>query len=189
MNQDGVNIAFELMLDEIQMVINQLNDEGAGFFKNGDYSKAQQLGAVGTELNSFRQKLEKLQSEWNRGFDASTRSRINTNRIESRIPFKKKGRITKLAIIFPDGTKINENSAAQTFVNAIAKLGVERVKSLNLFINRVPLVSSFKDKRYSTSQFPCGSYFIITHSSTKQKKILIDSISKKLKEDIKTEIY
>ncbi|GAP21633.1 hypothetical protein [Leptolinea tardivitalis] len=188
MNQDGVNIAFELMLDEIQLVIEQLNDEGANFFKNGDYSQAGNLGSVGKELSTFREKLEKLRDEWNRGFDITTRQRVNSKKIERHIPLAKKKGKTGLRITFSDGTQIKEKTAALSFVNAINKIGVERVKSLNFVVNKIPLVCLYKDKRYGPSQYRLGQYYIITHSSTLEKKSILQDISKKINEKIEIEI-
>lgn len=188
MNQDGVNIAFELMLDEIQAVIQQLNDEGAAFFKNGEYSKAQKLSLVGDALGQFRVKLEQLKAEWNRGFDAATRRRVRSDQIGTRVFSHQKRRKTILAITFPDGTRICESVAARSFVMAIEKVGVERVKQLDMNVCGVPLIATQRIDRYGKSQWPCGKFYVMTHSSTESKKEALQRIAKELSLQLRVEI-
>lgn len=188
MNQDGVNIAFELMLEEIQSVISELNEEGASYLQNGDYSKLEKIVGTGKELSAFKEKLEKLKFEWNRGFDATTRQRIKSDRIEKRIPFRKKNNRTGIIAIFADGQKIAGDTAARTFVEIINRIGVERVKNLDIHVNRIPLISTFKDEKYGASQYTCGKYYVITHSSTIEKANILNRIISLLNEKIKVEI-
>jgi len=40
MEKNEVNEAFEILLEEIEVVVNALNEEGAQAFRAGDYEKA-----------------------------------------------------------------------------------------------------------------------------------------------------
>jgi len=53
MNKNEVNIAFEILLEEIELVANQLNESGADAFRIGDYDKARQAIEEATRLADF----------------------------------------------------------------------------------------------------------------------------------------
>ena len=63
MKRDGVSVAFEMILEEIQAVEAQLNLEGASAFKESRYKDADRLSATGKQLSEFRGKLEALRKE------------------------------------------------------------------------------------------------------------------------------
>ena len=54
MKRDGVSVAFEMIMEEIEAVEAQLNEEGATAFKNSQYANADRLSAAGKELKQFR---------------------------------------------------------------------------------------------------------------------------------------
>jgi hypothetical protein len=64
MNKNEVNSAFELLLEEIEIVANQLNESGANAFRAGDYDKARRAIEEATRLAGFREKIKTLQREW-----------------------------------------------------------------------------------------------------------------------------
>ena len=64
MNKNEVNTAFEILLEEIELVANQLNESGADAFRGGDYAKARQAIEEATRLADFREKVKLLQQEW-----------------------------------------------------------------------------------------------------------------------------
>lgn len=97
-----------------------------------------------------------------------------------------KNKKTNLKVIFPDGKTIQNKKASETFVETIKIIGVEKVKNLELQINKISLVSDKKSNKYI--QHPLGNYFIITHSSTKNKKSCLDDISKKLNLNLDVQI-
>jgi hypothetical protein len=87
---------------------------------------------------------------------------------------------TGLLIIMPNGKRISHSTAAESLVAAIEELGIERVKSLGFAVSSVPLVSTTKDSKYGQSQRKCGHYYVITHSSTKRKKAILEKIALRL---------
>ncbi len=97
-----------------------------------------------------------------------------------------KSPITRLKIIFADGHTIHEAKATETFVKFVKEVGVERVRSLGLKQCKVPLVSNTIDKKYGKSQKPLGDgWYLITHSSTKDKIRDIKKIAKAFKIKLK----
>lgn len=107
--------------------------------------------------------------------------------IEDPVIKGKKGPRIKIKVIFPDGIVIQNNKVAETFVQSIKKMGVDKVKSLNIQINNIPLIDNKKDRFYQQHEVS-GPLYIITHTSTKHKIALLEDISEKLNSNIKIEI-
>lgn len=64
MDRNEVYTAFEILLEEIEYVANQLNDSGASAFRLGDYHKARTAIEDVTRLAALREKVKSLQKEW-----------------------------------------------------------------------------------------------------------------------------
>ncbi len=64
MNKNEVNVAFEILLEEIEEVFNILSKEGEEAFKSQDFDKAKYLIETGERLKIFREKVKGLQKEW-----------------------------------------------------------------------------------------------------------------------------
>jgi len=64
MQGNEVNTAFEILLEEIELVVNQLNEDGAQAFKEGDYDTTRRTIEEATRLAEFREKVKALQKEW-----------------------------------------------------------------------------------------------------------------------------
>lgn len=80
----------------------------------------------------------------------------------------------ELVVTMLNGEVINHKRASNTFVEVIEKLGIERVKDLNKkYI--IPLISDSEHPKYN--QGKSGNYYIMTGSSTKTKKRLLDEIA------------
>ncbi len=92
---------------------------------------------------------------------------------------------TRLVVTMPNGAVIDHNNAATTFTEVIEKLGIKRVKDLNKE-DIIPLISTYKDDKYIQRQ--SGPYYIMTHNSTKKKKILLDEIAADLGEPLTVDI-
>ena len=96
-----------------------------------------------------------------------------------------RGNATKLIVKFPDGTVIAEPKAVDTFVKAVKKIGVEKVRSVvekeNLVFCRVPVISNRRDSKYGKSQKDLGGgWLLITHSNNPMKKNFLDKVSEAL---------
>jgi len=96
---------------------------------------------------------------------------------------------TGLKVTFPDGTIIQENYAKYTLVETIKKIGVMKVRGLELKLSGVLLVSNRVDDNYGNSQeLVDGGWYITTHSSTKAKASILQKISKMLGLKLKIEV-
>lgn len=85
---------------------------------------------------------------------------------------------TKLRVIKPNGTVIEEKNASDTFVEAVKQAGLLKVRDLGLKHCRINIVSTTKDKKYGGSQQEVEpGLYVITHSNTEDKKKNLEKIS------------
>ena len=185
MKSDCVTTAFEIILEEIDSVVDEVNSQGANFLQNNDYAKAKELIETGTKLHALHDKLELLKQEWIKGLDEPTRRQVNveTNVAARSIASGPKAPKTGLNVTFKDGTVISGANASEIFAKTIKKFGFQRVVDLNEKVYGFPLVTKRKSLT-DYSQTAIDGYFVLTHLSNedKQKKLL--KISDALKEKI-----
>ena len=92
---------------------------------------------------------------------------------------------TRLVVTMPNGERIAHHVAANSFVEVIEKLGIEKVKNLGLEGSRFPLISTSKlHKRQRKS----GQYYITILYNTKIKKKYLEKIASQLGVQLKVEI-
>ncbi len=95
---------------------------------------------------------------------------------------------TILRVTFPDGTVIADKKAKITFAEVIKRIGLMRVRNLGISFCHVPIVSNTLDKKYGQAQIPVGDgLYVMTHSSTHDKKKQLDKIAKELGIKLKVE--
>lgn len=88
---------------------------------------------------------------------------------------------TVLRVTFPDGTVIADKKAKITFAEVIKRIGLLKVRNLGISFCHVPIVSNTLDKKYGQAQIPVGDgLYVMTHSSTHDKKKQLDKISQVL---------
>ena len=88
---------------------------------------------------------------------------------------------TVLRVTFPDGTVIADKKAKITFAETIKRIGLMKVRNLGISFCHVPIVSNTLDKKYGQAQIPVGDgLYVMTHSSTHDKKKQLDKIAKDL---------
>lgn len=88
---------------------------------------------------------------------------------------------TGLCVRLRDGSVIQEIDAATTFTKAIIKAGLISVRNLDIKRCGINIVSTTKDKKYGKAQREAApGLYVLTHSSTKDKKKVLDSISSAL---------
>lgn len=98
-----------------------------------------------------------------------------------------KSQKTKLAVIYPDGRRVEHYYAYETLLDVIETVGPEKIAALNLTWVGLPLVSKKKDDYYNQHEIKDG-WLVVTHSSTNQKRKQLEDISKILQLDLKIEI-
>lgn len=97
-----------------------------------------------------------------------------------------KSKKTKLRVTFPDGHFLEDRIAASTFIKTLSEIGFQKVESLGISVRGVPLVGFHKSSYYQQRRI--GNRFIITHSSTDEKKNTLEEISGKLDIGLKIDI-
>lgn len=95
---------------------------------------------------------------------------------------------TTLLVKFSDGKTFQGAVASVVFVEAIAHMGVEKVRQLGFFCCDTPLVSEKTTRKYSASQKFCDGYYIFTYNSTEKKKELLEKIASLLRVGIDVEV-
>ena len=107
MDRNEVDIAFEILMEEIEEVSNGLNSRGSAAFENRDYDKARHIIEDATRLADFRQKVKALQREWQTSFPA--------------VPRKKVKRMSKGRL--PKGLRTSDDEFRVPLLEALAELG------------------------------------------------------------------
>ena len=99
----------------------------------------------------------------------------------------KKSSKTNLRVTFPDDEVIENRFAYETLYEVVKLAGTENVRALGIVQCGVPLVSNTLDNFYNQKEIGKGLY-LITHSSTVQKRQQIERISEALNLGLKVEI-
>lgn len=94
---------------------------------------------------------------------------------------------TNLRVTLPDGTIIENRFAHETLQEVVMLAGIEKVRVLGIIQCGVPLISNTQDDFYNQKEIVKGMY-LITHSSTGQKRQQIEKISEALNLNLKVEI-
>ena len=91
-----------------------------------------------------------------------------------------------LAVKMEDGTWISEDTAIDTFIEVIKALGIEKIKKLDLHVNRIPLIADrdYDDKAQRKVETETGTYYIVSGTNTITKKRILDDIAIRLNHDI-----
>ena len=83
----------------------------------------------------------------------------------------------RIKVTFADGTTICNESATGTMIQAISKIGVERVAALGMEVCHVPLVSTEVVPRYARWTKPIGEgWYLLAQSDTRQKYMQLRAI-------------
>lgn len=96
---------------------------------------------------------------------------------------------TNLRILFPNGKVIENTKAADSLIEFIQYVGIGKVRSLGIIRCKIPLISNTIDKKYGSRQKPLGQgWYVMTCTSTEDKKKDIDAISEAYNLGVKVEI-
>jgi len=87
---------------------------------------------------------------------------------------------TVIKVTFPDKTVYCESKSSETFAKTIEKIGIDKVKPLNLTMNGIALIDTKKNSKYQQYETSKG-FFIMVHSDTNNKIIRLREISNSLK--------
>jgi hypothetical protein len=94
-----------------------------------------------------------------------------------------------LRVTMPDGEVIQNPKAAETFVQVLAKFGLDRLAENKKFMQKGhPLVSRSRNPK-GQSVYEYAGYYIDTHSGTEYKAELLERIANYLGRQIKVEAF
>ena len=187
LNKDSVAAAFKLVIEELDKANQGIAKQIAEASMNADYEKVQVLGDRGQSLKAFQDRVNDLRKEWIDGTDISRgfRKQAETQVHRRRRPATQ----TKLRVTFPNGERIERNSARNTFVETIDKIGIDKVRKLGLRGNGVPLIDSAPRRDGKTfAQQKIRGWYICIYSGTSKKKEQLDEIARQLRIRLKVEI-
>ncbi len=195
MNQDGVAAAFELIIEGIETIAEEIASEGAKAFRDKAYDAAQKLSDDGKLLQEFRSKIDAMLKDWQRAVEVPIRQRFDGSRFQSLLLESERTAVgtraglkptrahtkapkSRIRVTFSDGTTIEEYYAADTFALAIRHLGLGRVENLRMTQRNLSLVGDIRSDQYDQRRVD-GKY-IVTHSSSSEKKDILDTIARRL---------
>lgn len=182
---DQLISALQTIKEILEQKIDSLNERGAELFKESNYAEAQKKAEQGKTLAHFKSKAEDLHKDWL----FVSKDIFLDNEVkgyESQNGTRKRKAPQKLIVHFENDDRIFENSAAETFSRAIAKIGISRVEGLGIKRLNHPLVSLSPPDKYQ-SNFVDGHY-IVTHFSTEDKRRLLLEIGERLGVSIQADL-
>lgn len=136
------------------------------------------------QVRLTRKRSLKLTEEEEKIFEKNVRTRKETGYT---ITPHTKSKKTNLQVIFPDGTTISNHFASDTLLQAIERIGSDKVRKLQLIQGGIGLVALEEDEFYRQNKTKDG-FWLNTHSSTAQKKKQSDEISRRLDLNLKVKI-
>ncbi len=97
---------------------------------------------------------------------------------------------TILSVQFPNGTIIQEKTAAATLFSTVKKIGVADVRKVveeqNLKFSGVPVISNRRDSKYGNTQKDLGNgWLLVTHSNNEMKRVFLERVSQAMKLNLK----
>jgi restriction system protein len=141
MDKNEVNTAFEILLEEIELVANQLNDAGGDAFRDRDYERAKGAVQDATRLAEFREKVKQLQKEWTALFTTSRRAQLKIARR------KRSQRLNR-------SLRTSEDAFSKPILEALVELGGSA--PINDVLERVEKKMSSILNEYDRQRLPSG---------------------------------
>ncbi|WP_013323266.1 hypothetical protein [Gloeothece verrucosa] len=92
--------------------------------------------------------------------------------------------ISNLEVTMLNGRLIKNRKAVDTFLEVITALGIEKVKALGIKHRNWDLVSTQKHPNDNYQQHPVGRYWVMTTSTTQEKKEILEQIARGLGKEI-----
>jgi len=158
MKGNEVNTAFEILMEEIELVADSLNEEGAAAFKAGNYDAARRAIEEATRLADFREKVKALQKEW-------ASFVVKRPRREPKARRAGKSRL-------PRGVRTAEDAFRRPILEALVELGgkapmgkvldlvEEKMKAVLTDCDREPLPSNPKSIRWRNTAQWCRNTLV-----------------------------
>ena len=148
MDKNEVNVAFEILLEEIEEVFNIISMEGEEAFKIKDFDKAKQLIEFAERLKFFRERVKALQKEWQTVFSEKIAKEVPKRQVKSRL--KRGLRTPEENFVIPILESLIELGGKAEMKNVL-KLVHEKMKNILNKYDYEPLPSNPKQKRWENT--------------------------------------
>lgn len=165
-----------VLSEKIEPVINQIQRE---LVLVVDYVPNEPLSVRISRKRNFTSEMETIE------IVPDPQVEHNVGNIKRNSPIKSAK--TNLRVTLPNGKIIENRFAYETLHEVVMLAGVEKVRPLGIIQCGVPLISNTQDNFYNQKEIAKG-LFLITHSSTGQKRQQIEKISEALNLGLKVEI-
>lgn len=106
-----------------------------------------------------------------------TEASLYSNNHDSNYTSQRTQERDKISVTFPDNIRIPDGKPTAVFVATIVKIGVEKIKQLNI-VRSIDLISTAKHKTYA--QHKVGNYWVMTNLSTNDKYKVLNEINQRL---------
>ena len=152
MPTDEISASLRGMLSTLESHIADLNHQGADLFKASSYAAAAEIAEKGKTLTCYLEKVQALHVEWvSIARSVGPSINVQAKSKSSNLSNPRRRSPKKLIVTFDDGTIISENFSKDTFSECVSKIGVLKVQSLGITRLGLPLVSSTKPEKYTSS--------------------------------------
>lgn len=186
MRKDGVDDALDLVMEELDKIIAEHKSEITQITEAGQFDKVKEKAEIGAHLEAFRVEISDFRDRWTTepwsGISKKTPPGPSQNmRSVKRGP-------DKLVVTFLEtGERLDHSNATITFVQAIRRMGVERVKALGLTVRGGPMISDQRRTDIPHIHEVDGFYVATTQDATAVKKKHLEDMARKLSIRIKAE--
>lgn len=129
---------------------------------------------------AFHTAIDKIEEELKR-LDADNAPKLTIvipkTTSENTADTRQRAKRKRIKVSFADGTEFCDANATTTMIQAIEKIGVERVAALGMEVCHIPLVAQEVNQRYSYWTKPMSNgWYLMAQSDTKQKYMQLKSI-------------
>lgn len=159
MNRNEVNVAFEILLEEIELVANQLNESGADAFRARDYDKARRAIEEATRLADFRAKVKNLQNEWAGSVAVGLKARQPKPRRTAKGRLERGLRTSEEAFRRPILETLVELGRSAPIGEVLKRVGAKMKSVLNQY-DREPLPSDPRSVRWKNTAQWCRNTLV-----------------------------
>ena len=117
MDGKGVDEAFEILLEELEKLLDNLSKEGEKAFREKDFEKAKKLICDGEKIRNFRKSVESLQEEWQKSFSVQYPEQDSSSQHSEKVIEEKREYAKKR------GLKTHESKYYIPILEALVELG------------------------------------------------------------------
>lgn len=156
MGKNEVNSAFEILLEEIEIVFDSINQDVEKALKDQNYEKIRVLVENATKLSDFRGKVKELQKEWRNVFTGKIPDR--SKKLKGRKKLKKGLRTPEENFRIPILETLNEFSGKADINDVLKKVYEKMRDKLNNY--DLERLSSGTQKRWENATQWCRNTLV-----------------------------